>query len=235
MKHHLFLIFGLFLICGWNWQTHPAFVESIYYQLSDADRSYFNVTALQEGSLAPDRDFHDTRYHHYPPSYNLTLYWLQKARTSYDQGNFPEASYAFGVASHYVSDSFAAPHNIEKESSKDHSFYERQASERYMLVPCPSNFSLVDINATLLRATATGKTWSSWLATKDSNYPEQAVAHSMEPLYHLFWQTFNITCVKKETFYGQGDWLPEHPGTLIAVAVTFYCFLEILISLIKPQ
>ena len=140
MRSFLFL-FVLLLTSAWNWQTHPAFVESMYYQLSDEDQSNFNLTALQEGSLAPDRDFHDNRYHHYPPSYNLTLYWLQKARTSYAQGDFPEASYAFGVASHYVSDSFAAPHNIEKESSKDHSFYERQASERYMLVPCPSNFS----------------------------------------------------------------------------------------------
>lgn len=235
MQKFIFFCLALLVISAWNWETHPAFVETIYYSLDDTARDSFNLTALQEGSLAPDKDFHDNRYHHYPPSYNLTLYWLQKARNAYRQGLFNEASYAFGVASHYVSDSFAAPHNIEKESSRDHGFYENQGSAQYRVVLCPEAFHLVEINRTLSDATATGKTWQSWLQTKETTYPETAVAAAMDPLYHLFWQTFNVTCLRKETNYTSGSWLPQQPLTILLVGVTLYFLLSTLITLFSIQ
>ena len=235
MRRFIFACFFLFFISAWNWETHPAFIETIYYSLDDTARDTFNLTALVEGSLAPDKDFHDNRYHHYPPSYNLTLYWLQKARNAYRQNLFDEASYAFGVASHYVSDSFAAPHNINKESSKDHSQYEAQGSAAYTVVPCPDVFHLVEINKTLFSATSTGKTWQPWLQTKDPSYPETAVASSMDPLYHLFWQTFNVTCLRKQTEYNIGSWLPQQPWTILFIGATLYFLLATIISLLRTD
>ncbi|MBI1972502.1 zinc dependent phospholipase C family protein [Candidatus Woesearchaeota archaeon] len=228
-----FLLIALVLISGWNWETHPAFVESIYYSLNDTDQAHFNLTALQEGSIAPDRDFHDNRNHHYPPSYNLTVYWLRKAKDSYAQEDFTAASYAFGVASHYVSDSFAAPHNVQKESSRDHSLYEKQGSAGYLVVPCSQPYEHLDLNKTLLEATSTGKTWQSWLATKDVSYPQEAVAAAMEPLSHLFWQTFHISCLRKETRYVSASWLPSSSFTLLFLAVTLYFLLATVFSLLR--
>ncbi len=233
--HRVILFLLLLLISGWNWETHPAFAETIYYSLPDDVISFFNLTALRDGSLAPDGDFHDNRYHHYPPSYNLSAYWLDKASNAYRHYDLTTASYAFGVASHYISDSYAAPHNVVKESSQDHSEYERQGSAHYLFAPCPAAVQILNLNTTLVVAAKTGDTWSSWLSTREPSYAEQAVTSSMTSLYSFFWQTFNVTCISKTTTYASAPWLPTTPLTLILVALTLYLILETCYSLIKTK
>ncbi|GEM_PF-2081731 len=234
MRRWLFFL-ALAFVCGWNWQTHPAFVETLYYSLDNTNIKMFNLTLLREGSLAPDKDFHDNRYHHYPPSYNLSVYWLHKAEDAYRLQDFTTASYAFGVASHYISDSYAAPHNIQKESPKDHSAYEKQGSDHYLFVPCPVDFQTIQLNKTLMAATKTGELWKYWLLAKEPRYAEQPVATAMGSLYTIFYQTFNITCAQKTTTYTSASWLPSTPLTLLFFSVALYFLLETCYSLIKTK
>ena len=174
MKQLLFLLLfcmSLSSVSGWNWQTHTKLVEGVYYTLEGDVLQSLDTDALLNGSLAPDRDFHDNRLHHYPPSYNKTLYWLEETRKALREKRYTNASYSFGVANHYMSDSFAAPHNIEKESSKDHAAYEKQADQNYQYIPCDKITKKYDLHQKFLEATKQGKTWEEWLVKREGEAP----------------------------------------------------------------
>src|SRR3989344_4367570 len=112
-------------VYGWVWETHQMFAEKTYNSMPSDLREKLNLTAMKEGAIAPDKDFHDNIKHHYPPSYELALKWLNfSCDADCDYNNI---IYNFGVASHYISDSFVAPHYIAKEPSYLHSEFERQS------------------------------------------------------------------------------------------------------------
>ena len=128
------------------------------------------------GAAAPDKIFKDGKYgnHKYPKSYKLAESWLKNGKTAYQEGNYNYASYCFGVASHYISDSYVVTHcaNISKS---DHRDYEKRSKEMK-----PSaiwyredqfeeiNFSVTGHNESLksklAEAYKTGETrWDMWI------------------------------------------------------------------------
>lgn len=121
---------------------------------------------MKNGSNEPDEVFKDFTTHSYPKSYQKAKTWLDKGKLAYDRGEYDEASYDYGVASHYISDTFSAPHGVSKEDSSDHSKYEDQAKD---LKPAATNVS-GDLE-TLIRNgyTQGGTSWDQWLQTKNKD------------------------------------------------------------------
>jgi hypothetical protein len=150
-------------VSAWNWNTHQEIVESNYYSLPADMRQNLNLEMMKEGSNDPDFKFFDFKYHSYPNSYSKATYWLNKAQKYYKNGNYNYASYCYGVASHYISDSFAAPHAASIRGS-DHILYEAKAS---FLNPEVTRVK-GDLNSTMYEGDLNGeKSWNKWIKSKD--------------------------------------------------------------------
>src|SRR3989338_934470 len=118
-------ILCLLLISGWTWQTHENIVEQALSSLNISDN--INFTELKRGARAPDEIFKDFVNHHYPESYYKADKWISFSKGHFLYGEYNNASYGFGVASHYITDSFSAPHSVSYESQELHSQFENQA------------------------------------------------------------------------------------------------------------
>lgn len=161
---------------AWHVVTHKTIAEKIYYAMPLNVQYNLNLSEMERGAVAPDRIFKDSKYgnHRYPKSYKLAESWLKNGKTAYHEGNYNYASYCFGVASHYISDSYVVTHcaNISKS---DHRDYEKQSKEMK-----PSaiwyredqfediNFSVAGHNKSLksklTEAYKTGETrWGMWI------------------------------------------------------------------------
>lgn len=188
-------------VSAWNWETHRALVEAFYYSVDDETQQRLNITALQEGSIAPDKVFRDFRRHSYPYSLERMLYWLDKMRNARDA---TERGYAFGVAAHYLADSFSAPHNVVGEKYQDHRQYEDQASEDYVYVACANRS--YDLAEELKAATEEGDTWQDWLHTQNKEYPQEAVADAMDLVYAVGLHEFSASCRDLTTIVERRGW-----------------------------
>jgi len=191
----LILIITLPSAFGWNYYTHQDFIEGVYYLLDEEVRENLDVTLLREGAIAPDKVFKDYRRHHYPPSYEEAQTWLVKARDAYEQEDYANASYAFGVASHYVADSFSSPHNVEKEEGSLHQKYEKSNYLDHVVVSCPTEASF-DLDSILSSAVQTGEDWETWVATKDKNIVRKHSQLAFEGLYVIAFHFFESSCVQ---------------------------------------
>lgn len=151
---------------AWSWKTHSQVVDVVYYGLpSDVQRN-LNLGIMENASNDPDEIFHDFTYHSYPKSYNKSIYWLNLGKTAYDNGNYENASYDYGVACHYISDTFSAPHGVSGESSSLHSKYEDHAKK---LTPVASSVN-GDLNSLMENGKIEdSKSWDSWIQTNDDS------------------------------------------------------------------
>jgi hypothetical protein len=151
---------------AWSWKTHSQVVDVVYYGLpSDVQRN-LNLGIMENASNDPDEIFHDFTYHSYPKSYNKSIYWLNLGKTAYDNGNYENASYDYGVACHYISDTFSAPHGVSGESSSLHSKYEDHAKK---LTPVASSVN-GDLNSLMENGKIEdSKSWDSWIQTSDDS------------------------------------------------------------------
>lgn len=124
-----------------------------------------NLKIMEDASNDPDQIFHDTRCHSYPSSYKKANTWLNKGKVAYRNHNYKYASYCFGIASHYISDTYSAPHTVSGESSSLHSKYENQA--KYMK---PSvGYMSGNLQSRLYYGYKTGKvSWKNWSKSKNS-------------------------------------------------------------------
>lgn len=148
---------------AWSWKTHADVVEMVYNGLPVEVQKNLNLEIMKNGSNEPDEVFKDFTTHSYPKSYQKAQAWLDKGKQAYDQGNYDEASYDYGVASHYISDTFSAPHCVSKEDSNDHSKYEDQAKD---LKPAQVNIT-GDLETMLKNGyTEGGTSWKEWLQNK---------------------------------------------------------------------
>ncbi|MDD1774635.1 MAG: zinc dependent phospholipase C family protein [Methanobacterium sp.] len=151
---------------AWSWQTHSQIVDAVYHGLPDEVQKNLDLNVMREASNDPDEIFKDFYYHSYPKSYAKAQTWLSKGKEAYNRGDYRNASYCYGVASHYISDSFSAPHTISKESSSDHSKYEDQAEK---LTPV-AKYTASELKTKMEEGYNQGKTsWANWLQTKDSS------------------------------------------------------------------
>ena len=155
---------------AWTWNTHSKVVDSTYNSLPSFFHSKLSINAMRDGSNDPDQIFHDYRDHSYPFSYNKAIYYLNQGATYYKQKKYALASKSFGIASHYISDTFSAPHCVSGETSSQHASYENQASK---LTPHITNMN-GNLKTLMYNGYNTGKTdWSNWLKTKSSYYPQK--------------------------------------------------------------
>ena len=155
---------------AWNWQTHSQIAEAIYHGLPSDVQQKLDLNIMKEASNDPDEIFKDFRHHSYPKSYQKAESWLEQGKTAYDRGDYENASYCYGVASHYISDTFSAPHCVSKESSSDHSKYEDQAEK---LTPV-ATYTSGDLNSKMEDGYNQGKTsWSEWLQTHDETIVQE--------------------------------------------------------------
>ncbi len=135
----------------------------------------------------PDKYFKDQRLHHYPASLDLAKKWLN---------NDSDLSINLGIASHYITDSFVAPHNIFNESSKDHHDFEKQVEDYYPSINCiDKNFSIEDLKI----GTVNAKDWNIWLKTKDKQIPQREKNQAAEFLTSIILKKLNTTCNKNKT------------------------------------
>jgi len=106
----LFLIISP--VTAWEWTAHKKIVDEVYNNLpSDVQKNLKPyIAVMKEGSTYPDTISGDKVNHGYPGSYPRTNEWLDKGKVAYEKGNYKEAAWCFGVASHYISDTFSAPH-----------------------------------------------------------------------------------------------------------------------------
>jgi hypothetical protein len=149
---------------AWSWKTHSDIVDVVYYGLPTDVQGKLDLNMMRDGSNDPDEIFHDFTFHSYPKSYEKAKYWLDQGKTAYDRGDYSNASYDYGVATHYISDTFSAPHGVSRESSADHSKYEDHAKK---LTPV-ATYSPGDLNTMLADGKTNGvASWTSWLQTKD--------------------------------------------------------------------
>ncbi|MGB9979205.1 zinc dependent phospholipase C family protein [Methanobacterium sp.] len=114
-------------VSAWDWITHDEIAESNYYSLPEDMQHNLNLDLIKKGSISPDFIFLDFKYHSYPNSYGKAIYWLNKGQSYYKKGDFYYASYCYGVSSHYITDSFSAPHAAGM-TGVQHLIYETKAS-----------------------------------------------------------------------------------------------------------
>ncbi len=197
MKKIITLLIFLILIqntVALDWNNHKSIVQTLYYSSPYEIQRNLDLKQLEIGSIAPDKDFHDNRLHHYPKSLNLTLHWLNQTKKHLEKQEYSEASYAFGVASHYISDSFVAPHYISKEDPKLHSKFEKQASTKLSCIEKEYN-----LKENLEKASENEKDWEAWLETKDPKIPQNEIKQAMELISPLFLEIFNTNCETRTT------------------------------------
>lgn len=165
----LFLIGAFFIqlpaVSAWNFDTHKQIVETDYYSLSPEVQQNLDLNTMKEGSLAPDFNFFDFKYHSYPNSYDKSIYWLNRGQKYYIVGDYNDASYCYGVASHYISDSIAAPHAAGIKGT-EHTRYEMEASFLTpQLVP-----SKGDLKSSLESGCSDGeKSWNKWIISRSDD------------------------------------------------------------------
>ena len=179
---------------AWGWSVHQGLAEKVYDSFQIDVQGNLNLTLIKEGSIAPDKVFKNNRLHHYPPSYKLAGEWFNKTKVSYEKRDYNNASYAFGVMTHYISDSFVAPHYISGEDYDLHSKFENQAKNYELKTKC--NKQKYDLNKSLYYAsTAAEREWEPWLISKDSLIPINEAERALELLYSISLDLFNTSCI----------------------------------------
>jgi hypothetical protein len=165
---------------AWHVITHENIAEKIYYSMPPNVQHNLNLSEMRRGAAAPDLIFKDSKDggHKYPKSYQKAENWLKKGKTAYHEGNYNHASYCFGIASHYISDSYVVTHcaNISKSDHKD---YERRSKGMkpstvwYMgnqfkdIDPSVAGYN-ENLKSELAEAYETGETrWNMWIEKRN--------------------------------------------------------------------
>ncbi len=178
---------------AWKWDTHFSIVESVYYSMPNELQSKVNFSRMKEGSVAPDKNFKDFKKHSYPASLILAKKWLSDKS---------DMAYNFGVASHYISDSFVAAHNIAGEDYNDHERFEITVLKYKPEVEC-RNYNL-NLDRDLVKATESKKDWGFWLKTKDKKIVQKEVDNVMRLIYSISLDYFNYTCRQSTKVTNEG-------------------------------
>jgi hypothetical protein len=164
----------------WPWPTHSNVAEVVYNELPEDTRKNLDLKKMEDGSNDPDEKFKDTANHHYPASYKKANKWLDDGKTSYNQKDYENASYCFGVATHYISDTFSAPHCVSGESGKDHHNYEIVADDFTPKVTLLEG----DLDTQMKKGIEQGKLdWAKWKKTKDRSIVEAGVDRGASAAY----------------------------------------------------
>lgn len=173
-------------VSAWNWNTHEEIVENNYYSLPLNIRENLDLSTMKDGADAPDFQFFDFSNHRYPNSYNKSVYWLNQGQHYYKAGNYHYASYCYGVASHYITDSFCAAHCTTNENKLYHLLYEVEA---IFITP-----QYIPYNGNLSSALSNGHVngriyWNDWMQTKNKSDIENALNQATSTSYNTIYQS----------------------------------------------
>lgn len=167
----LLFFFALILqvpsVSAWAVPTHYEIVEKTYHALPSNVQSNLNLQIMIGGSDDPDLKFFDYNFHHYPLNQIKADYWLNRGKEDYKNGNYKDASYSFGVASHYISDGCCAPHCDNQTSRYGHSLYEIKA-----LILSPNiSYNKENIDNIMETDEINGKiSWENWSKNENDFY-----------------------------------------------------------------
>lgn len=212
-------IFLIFLILipesfAWKAETHQNIIEYIYLHLPEDTQMQLDLKKLKEGSVMPDRNFKDFKKHHYPDSLKEAEKWLN---------NNSDKSLNIGVASHYITDSFSAPHQVSRESYYDHSRFEGQVEHYYPDVECRDyGFSLDDLG----KASKNSNDWAYWLKTKNKIVPQREVNDATKFMFSIILKELNTTCNNFNTKAVEKPYITRNK--LIAITAVFVLALFLL-------
>ncbi|MEN6329262.1 MAG: zinc dependent phospholipase C family protein [Methanobacteriaceae archaeon] len=176
------LIFALALAptsVAWSGITHKDIVDEVYYSLPADAQQNLILDEMRNGSDDPDYKFFDFSYHRYPASYQKADYWLDRAELAYQNGDYHQASYSLGVASHYISDSFDGPHCVSA-STGYHTLYEVQAT---LLTP-KITYKSGNLKSLMANGHLKGEySWNSWMMTRDLFYVQDDLDRATSACY----------------------------------------------------
>lgn len=104
-------------------EIYSSIIDSVYNsnRLDKEVKKNLDLESMIKG-VNPDGKFYNFELHQYSLSWSEAKKWLDKAKCHYIQEDYEPASYCFGVASHFITDTLSAPHCTNKELIKeDHS------------------------------------------------------------------------------------------------------------------
>lgn len=164
-------------VSAWGAPNHYEIAAGVYYSLPSDVQSKLNLSQMIDGADDPDYKFFDYKYHHYPLSQEKANYWLSKGRESYFAGNYNEASYCFGVATHYLSDGVCPPHSGGGHSGFNHLKFELEA----LLFKPHLSSEISNSSIDMAQYESVGETeWDEWLRTGDPIYIQQSLDRALE-------------------------------------------------------
>ncbi|MBI5680210.1 MAG: zinc dependent phospholipase C family protein [Methanobacterium sp.] len=173
-------------VSAWNWNTHEEIVAINYYSLPPDIQQNLDLSAMKDGAEAPDFKFFDFSNHRYPNSYNKASYWLNQGQYYYKTGDYHYASYCYGVASHYITDSFCAPHCGTNDNKLYHVLYEAEASfstPQYIQ-------STDDLSSSLYNGRVNGEiSWNDWMQTKNRSNIQKPLNQATSTSYTAIYQS----------------------------------------------
>ncbi len=174
-------------VSAWDWNTHEEIVETNYHSLPLDMQQNLDLSMMKKGSLAPDFVFFDFKYHSYPSSYEKSVYWLSKGQSYYKKGNFYYASYCYGVASHYITDSFSAPH-AAGAGGLQHNIYEIKGS---FLKPKMVQVK-GDLKSSLYNGDLNGvKSWEMWIKNRNDSIIQKDLDHATGASYNAIYTSIS--------------------------------------------
>jgi hypothetical protein len=181
-----FIIVQLSPAAAWSVPTHYEIVEQTYYALPVNVQSKLSLDAMKDGADDPDMKFLDYQFHSYPANQVKVDYWLNRGNKDYKNGNYQDASYSFGIASHYISDGACGPHCENNASHYYHSVYEVKAA---LLTPQINKQSNEDIDSIEKINDSDGKeSWESWLTNKNDFYIQNDLDRAGNACYIAIWK-----------------------------------------------
>ncbi len=215
-KRVLFLL--LFLVIGWNWDTHKGIIESSFERFPGGLREKLSLPLMQDGSLRPDRDFHDFINHSYPRSIGPINYWLNLSKVAFLNKDYTTSSIAFGIASHYISDSYSAPHYVTNEDYNDHLEYENQAEAEFD-VEC--RYTNLEEDITTVQK---GKKleWDNWLKNNGRKYSKQSSEAAAVTVYNTGLNLFDVECEQSVENHKLKWILVPTMGFIVLIILYFY-------------
>jgi len=167
-------------VSAWAAPNHYAIAEEVYYSLPADAQDNLNLSEMINGADDPDFKFFDFQYHHYPASQEKANYWLEKGKEYYADGEYNQASYCFGVATHYLSDGVCPPHSGGGHSGYEHTKYELEA----MLFTPHLTVKQGDMKSLQSNYVQFSEdAWEQWIETGDDVYIQECLNNAADISY----------------------------------------------------
>lgn len=162
-------------VSAWAAPNHYAIAEEVYYSLPYDAQTKLDLSEMLNGADDPDYKFFDFQNHHYPFSQEKANQWLEKGHNYYLKGDYKQASYCFGVATHYLADGACPPHSGGGHSGYEHTKCEIQAitlQPHITIKNGSASFSQYSCNQMSENA------WQNYLKTGDTSCIQQCLDKS---------------------------------------------------------